>query len=393
MKIYTVEQINNYIRNMFDTDFVLSRVNVTGEVSNCKYHPSGHIYFTIKDNNNALSVIMFAGNRNGLGFRLENGMKIVVTGKITVFARDGKYQLYASSIERAGMGELYERYLALKKELEEMGMFDDMYKQPIPYYSAKVGVVTASTGAAIQDIINVSKRRNPYVQIVLYPALVQGDGAVLSICRGIEALERYGVDVIIVGRGGGSIEDLWAFNDENVARTIFECHIPVISAVGHETDFTIADFVADLRAPTPSAAGELAVPDIMELKWKLNNMKLQLGSSLKKRLELMQTRYSSIINRKVFKEPNVMLADKILALNGFEKDLNNYMKMELKDRRNHFEKVVATLDSLSPLKTLSRGYTVLEDKNGDVVTTSKDLKDGDVVKIILHDGTKNAEVI
>ena len=187
MKIYTVEQINNYIRNMFDTDFVLSRVNVTGEVSNCKYHPSGHIYFTIKDNNNALSVIMFAGNRNGLGFRLENGMKIVVTGKITVFARDGKYQLYASSIERAGMGELYERYLALKKELEEMGMFDDMYKQPIPYYSAKVGVVTASTGAAIQDIINVSKRRNPYVQIVLYPALVQGDGAVLSICRGIEA--------------------------------------------------------------------------------------------------------------------------------------------------------------------------------------------------------------
>ena len=192
MKIYTVEQINNYIRNMFDTDFVLSRVNVTGEVSNCKYHPSGHIYFTIKDNNNALSVIMFAGNRNGLGFRLENGMKIVVTGKITVFARDGKYQLYASSIERAGMGELYERYLALKKELEEMGMFDDMYKQPIPYYSAKVGVVTASTGAAIQDIINVSKRRNPYVQIVLYPALVQGDGAVLSICRGIEALERYG---------------------------------------------------------------------------------------------------------------------------------------------------------------------------------------------------------
>ena len=393
MKIYTVEQINNYIRNMFDTDFVLSRVNVTGEVSNCKYHPSGHIYFTIKDNNNALSVIMFAGNRNGLSFRLENGMKIVVTGKITVFARDGKYQLYASSIERAGMGELYERYLALKKELEEMGMFDDMYKQPIPYYSAKVGVVTASTGAAIQDIINVSKRRNPYVQIVLYPALVQGDGAVLSICRGIEALERYGVDVIIVGRGGGSIEDLWAFNDENVARTIFECHIPVISAVGHETDFTIADFVADLRAPTPSAAGELAVPDIMELKWKLNNMKLQLGSSLKKRLELMQTRYSSIINRKVFKEPNVMLADKILALNGFEKDLNNYMKMELKDRRNHFEKVVATLDSLSPLKTLSRGYTVLEDKNGDVVTTSKDLKDGDVVKIILHDGTKNAEVI
>ena len=199
--------------------------------------------------------------------------------------------------------------------------------------------------------------------------------------------------MIIVARGGGSLEDLWPFNEEITARAIFASEIPIISAVGHETDFTIADFVADLRAPTPSAAGELAVPDIMELKWKLNNMKLQLGRSLKKRLELMQTRYSSIINRKVFKEPNVMLADKILALSGFEKDLNNYMKMELKDRKNHFEKVVATLDSLSPLKTLSRGYTVLEDKNGDVVTTSKDLKSGDVVKIILHDGTKNAEVI
>lgn len=392
MKIYTVEQINNYIRNMFDTDFVLSRVNVTGEVSNCKYHPSGHIYFTIKDNNNALSVIMFAGNRNGLSFRLENGMKIVVTGKITVFARDGKYQLYASSIERAGMGELYERYLALKKELEEMGMFDDMYKQPIPYYSAKVGVVTASTGAAIQDIINVSKRRNPYVQIVLYPALVQGDGAVLSICRGIEALERYGVDVIIVGRGGGSIEDLWAFNDENVARTIFECHIPVISAVGHETDFTIADFVADMRAPTPSAAAELAVCDMEQLinriegcRDKLNNRMHTLIDNIRYRVGACRARIDAL-------SPSGIIERRKHDIFLKNRQLDTLMNNLISCRRNELKIRAAKLEALSPIARLTGGYSYVEDVKGHAVTSTDMVKTDDILKVNVSDGVIYAAV-
>ena len=386
MKIYTVEQINNYIRNMFDTDFVLSRVNVTGEVSNCKYHPSGHIYFTIKDNNNALSVIMFAGNRNGLGFRLENGMKIVVTGKITVFARDGKYQLYASSIERAGMGELYERYLALKKELEEMGMFDDMYKQPIPYYSAKVGVVTASTGAAIQDIINVSKRRNPYVQIVLYPALVQGDGAVLSICRGIEALERYGVDVIIVGRGGGSIEDLWAFNDENVARTIFECHIPVISAVGHETDFTICDFVADLRAPTPSAAAELVVPDAQKLISDLEYLTSYVNSLMRCRLNDYRKILDSLLEREVLKSPKKLVSNRGLAVEALANALKLKFGEVISKNKEKFLLSVGKLDALSPLKLMSSGYCVAFDKENSVINCVEQVAENDKICVAVFDG-------
>ena len=377
---------------MFDTDFVLSRVNVTGEVSNCKYHPSGHIYFTIKDNNNALSVIMFAGNRNGLGFRLENGMKIVVTGKITVFARDGKYQLYASSIERAGMGELYERYLALKKELEEMGMFDDMYKQPIPYYSAKVGVVTASTGAAIQDIINVSKRRNPYVQIVLYPALVQGDGAVLSICHGIEALERYGVDVIIVGRGGGSIEDLWAFNDENVARTIFECHIPVISAVGHETDFTIADFVADMRAPTPSAAAELAVPDIREDIAFVQTVVYECEATLLQRINDEKEKLDIIKERLEYRSPVMMIDQRLQLVDSYMTSALLSIQRKLDTENARFSAAAARLDALSPLKVMARGYSIVT-KDKEVVTSSKKLEKGDRITVGFADGERNCEVL
>ena len=392
MKIYTVEQINNYIRNMFDTDFVLSRVNVTGEVSNCKYHPSGHIYFTIKDNNNALSVIMFAGNRNGLGFRLENGMKIVVTGKITVFARDGKYQLYASSIERAGMGELYGRYLALKKELEEMGMFDDMYKQSIPYYSAKVGVVTASTGAAIQDIINVSKRRNPYVQIVLYPALVQGDGAVLSICRGIETLERYGVDVIIVGRGGGSIEDLWAFNDENVARTIFECHIPVISAVGHETDFTIADFVADMRAPTPSAAAELAVCDMEQLINRIEGCRDKLNNRMNTLIDNMRYRVGTCRARIDALSPSGIIERRKHDIFLKSRQLDTLMNNLISCRRNELKIRVAKLEALSPIARLTGGYSYVEDVKGRAVTSTDMVKTDDILKVNVSDGVIYAAV-
>ena len=392
MKIYTVEQINNYIRNMFDTDFVLSRVNVTGEVSNCKYHPSGHIYFTIKDNNNALSVIMFAGNRNGLGFRLENGMKIVVTGKITVFARDGKYQLYASSIERAGMGELYERYLALKKELEEMGMFDDMYKQPIPYYSAKVGVVTASTGAAIQDIINVSKRRNPYVQVILYPTLVQGEGAADSIVKGIQTLDAMNLDVIIVGRGGGSIEDLWAFNEEIVARAIFDCRTPIISAVGHETDWTIADFVSDRRAPTPSAAAELAVSDYRQTLECLDNLRRRMDRNLTGRIDFFREKLSHIKTRLNFLSPQNKLNENKRRLADIEDALERIMKQRLSDCRQRLALLSGTLDAYSPAKKLAQGYAYVEVEKKGALHSVSDINAGDDINIYLIDGHARAVV-
>ena len=264
---------------------MMNRIYVKGEVSNCKYHTSGHIYFTLKDASGALPAVLFAGNRKGIGFTMKNGDNVIVLGSISVYERDGKYQLYAREILPDGEGLLYQRFQQLKKELEEMGMFAPEYKQPIPKYIRKLGIVTAPTGAAIRDIQNISGRRNPYVQAILYPALVQGDGAAQSIVNGIYALERLGVDVIIVGRGGGSMEDLWAFNEEIVARAIFECSVPIISAVGHETDTTIADYVADLRAPTPSAAAELAVYDIRELEGALLSFQLELNRAFNGKLE------------------------------------------------------------------------------------------------------------
>ena len=267
--IYSVGQVNTYIKNMFTQDYLLRRISVKGEVSNCKYHTSGHLYFTLKDEQGTLACVMFAGSRKGLAFPMENGQQIVVSGNVNVYERDGKYQLYAQQIRLQGSGDLYERFERLKTELGEMGMFAQEYKQPVPKYIKTLGVVTAPTGAAVRDIIQIARRRNPFVQIVLFPALVQGDGASKSVARGIEVLDRYGVDVIIVGRGGGSMEDLWAFNEEKVARAIFECRTPIVSAVGHETDTTIADFVADLRAPTPSAAAELCVYDYQSVQQSL----------------------------------------------------------------------------------------------------------------------------
>ncbi len=262
---YTVGQVNAYIKNMFAEDFMLHGICIQGEVSNCKYHSSGHIYFTVKDEKAAIAAVMFARDRKGLNFYMQEGDRVLVTGSVEVYERDGRYQLYAKEIEKDGEGSLFLRFEALKRELEEMGMFAAEYKKQIPRYIRTLGVVTAPTGAAVQDIRNIAGRRNPYVQVILYPAKVQGDGAAESIVNGICALDALGVDVLIVGRGGGSIEDLWAFNEETVARAIFECNTPVISAVGHETDTTIADFVADLRAPTPSAGAELAVYDVFEL--------------------------------------------------------------------------------------------------------------------------------
>ena len=297
-------------------------------------------------------------------------------------------------MELDGVGALYEAYEKLKQKLDGEGLFDAKYKKKIPYMPKEIGVVTSKTGAVIRDIINVTTRRLPNVHIKLYPASVQGKGAAETIVRAIKYFnEAKNVDVIIVARGGGSLEDLWPFNEEITARAIFESEIPIISAVGHETDFTIADFVADLRAPTPSAAGELAVPDINDVKWKLNNIKRALGVGLKKKLELSKNYYKKIIDRRIFKEPTVILRDKILTVNNYEKDLRNCAKILLKDSGAKLSKITATLDSLSPLKTLSRGFFVLEDENKNVITSAQDLNIGEVVKLIMHDGEKNAQIL
>ena len=284
--VYTVKQVNAYIKNMFTQDFMLNRIYIKGEVSNCKYHTSGHLYFSLKDESGTIACVMFAGQRSGLSFRMQEGQQVIVLGSVSVYERDGRYQVYAKEIVLDGAGLLYEKFIKLKKELEEMGMFAPEYKKPIPKYVRTVGVVTAPTGAAVRDIINITRRRNPYVQILLYPALVQGDGASESVVRGIRALEEAKVDVMIVGRGGGSIEDLWAFNEEKVARAVFECSVPVISAVGHETDTTIIDYVADLRAPTPSAAAELAICNYRELLETIRTEQERMHRSMRRKLEV-----------------------------------------------------------------------------------------------------------
>ena len=362
--VYTVGQVNTYIKNMFAQDFLLHRVCVKGEVSNCKYHTSGHIYFTLKDATGTISGVMFAGNRRGLAFRMKEGDRVVVTGSIEVYERDGKYQLYAKEITLDGEGDLYLRYEALKRELEEMGMFAQEYKKPIPRYVKRVGIVTAPTGAAIQDIRNIASRRNPYVQLILYPALVQGEGAAESIVNGIHALDLLGVDVMIVGRGGGSIEDLWAFNEEIVARAIFECETPVISAVGHETDTTIADYVADLRAPTPSAAAELAVYDVERLMQDIASCENRLNRLMKNQAVLSKNRLLSYAARLKVLSPEYQLNSKKQYAAELEDRLGRTMRDVLNQKRHRMELLARDMDGLSPLKKLSQGFSFVSDMEG-----------------------------
>ena len=394
MNIYTVCQVNKYIRNMFDNDFVLENISVSGEVSNCKYHTSGHIYFTLKDKDGTLAAVMFAGNRaSGLKFRLEDGMKVVASGNISIYEAAGKYQLYVRQIKKEGSGELYERYLALKKELEEMGMFDPMYKKPIPKYIKTLGVVTAATGAAVHDIVNIATRRNPYIQIVLCPAQVQGEGAALSISKGIERLDKYGVDVIIAGRGGGSIEDLWAFNEEIVAKTIFNCNTPVISAVGHETDFTIADFVSDLRAPTPSAAAELAVMDILQVMKELSDYAYTMSQSLKNRVEMYRNRVILYTTRLKHLSPANILDNRRQQLDDISDRINRAITDKLRDRRHMLSLLGTKLNALSPLVRLESGYSYVANEDGKAVTSVSDIKTKDEITVHVMDGKITAEVI
>ncbi len=391
--IYSVSQVNSYIKNMFAQDFALSRISVRGEVSNCKYHSSGHIYFTLKDSGGTLAAVMFAGQRRtGLRFQMQEGQQVVVSGSVDVYERDGKYQLYARKIELDGLGGLFERFLRLRDELDEMGMFAPEYKQPIPKYASRVGVVTAPTGAAIRDIMNISSRRNPYVQLVLYPALVQGTGAVPSIVAGIRALDKMGLDVLIVGRGGGSIEDLWAFNEEEVARAIFDCRTPVISAVGHETDVTIADYVADLRAPTPSAAAELAVFDYRQFEEQRLVYEKALIRAMGRKMERLRYQISQYRLRLQFREPMRLVNEKRQRLVLAEDRMQNIMERRLGDAKHRLELVSGRLDGVSPLKRISNGYGFVTDKGGKRIESVEIVSEGDLVTVQISDGRFTAQV-
>ncbi len=391
--VYTVAQANQYIKNMFTQDFLLSKISVRGEVSNCKYHSSGHIYFSIKDKSGVLSCIMFAGKRRGLDFKMEDGNKVIVSGNINIYERDGRYQLYADRIEREGIGDLYKRFLELKQELEEMGMFSAEYKKKIPVYAMTVGIVTASTGAAIQDIINISKRRNPYIKLVLYPAKVQGEGSAETIVKGIQYLDKRGMDVIITGRGGGSIEDLWAFNEEIVARAIFECKTPVISAVGHETDFTIADYVADMRAPTPSAAAELAVFEYDKLCEKLQSVNDGMRFRVENKIRIYRRNLADYEWKLKKMSPASNIQSKRQRLADLEIRLYDSLKRKTSLRRHTLELLSERLNGLSPLNKLSGGYAYVTTKENKPLKSISQIDNGDELTIVVNDGNARVNVI
>lgn len=389
----TVTQLNKYIKDRFDEDENLNAILVKGEISNFKNHYTGHLYFTLKDENSLIKCIMFKSYAERLAFKPTDGMKVMVFGSVSVFERDGVYQIYAKSMMQDGMGDLHEKFEQLKSQLEKEGLFDESHKKKIPLYPKVVGVLTSQTGAVIRDIINVSTRRNPNVHIRLLPVPVQGPGAAEQIAEKIKIMnEKKLADVIIVGRGGGSLEDLWPFNEEIVARAIYESELPIISAVGHETDFTIADFVADLRAPTPSAAAELAVPDVFELKQKIGNYQNRYRLALKKKIELMKLRYEKCMKSRVFTDPKRNIQDKYIIIDNYIKRLESKMKTIHTDRKTKFVEIVSKLDTLSPLKTLTRGYSITE-KDNEIIKSVKQLKENDKIKIRFQDGEKNAQII
>lgn len=389
-KVYSVSSVNQYIKNMFSNEYALSVVFVKGEISNCKYHSSGHIYFSLKDEASQLTCVMFRGDRRGLDFRMENGQEVIVGGSINVYERDGKYQLYAKKIVSVGDGLLSERFEKLKKKLEQAGYFDDDRKLPIPPYVRSVGIVTAKTGAAIQDMIQIAARRNPYVQLILYPAKVQGEGAAETIVSGIDYLDEFGVDVIIIGRGGGSMEDLWAFNEEIVAEAVYRCRTPVISAVGHETDYTIADYVADLRAPTPSAAAELAVYDVGQVLRELYSYKERMARCILSQVEDQRDRMDAAEGRLRYLNPQNQLLQKRQQITDLEERMQRIMIQLLKDKKHLFALLSGRLDAQSPLKRLSEGYAYVADEQGQLLDSVKKVKPEDRIKLTLLDGTIRA---
>ena len=389
----SVTDLNKYIKNKIADDEYLNNILIKGEISNFKHHYTGHLYFTLKDENSLIKCIMFKSYAQKLKFEPKDGMKVYILGSVSVFERDGVYQIYAKVMEEDGVGDLYTKYQKLKEELEKKGLFDQSHKQKIPMMSKVIGVLTSQTGSVIRDIINVSTRRNPNVYIRLLPVPVQGEGAGQKIAEGIEYMNQNQLaDVIILARGGGSLEDLWPFNEEVVAYSIYKSKIPIISAVGHETDFSISDFVADLRAPTPSAAAELAVPDIYEIKQKINTYQNRLKMSLTKKLEIMKLRYDKCISSSVFKEPTRRIQENYIKMDSYIKQLENLINKVKEKNKNKYIELVSKLDTLSPLKTLTRGYSIVE-KDGKIIKSITDLQTEDEISIRLKDGEKQAKIL
>lgn len=391
-QISSVSQVNMYIKNMFMRDYRLNDISVKGEISNCKYHSSGHIYFTIKDKTSQLSCVMFASMRKNLEFKLEEGQSVIVDGNISVYERDGKYQLYARNITKEGFGKLYEEYEKLKKRLLEEGLFDKSKKRKIPAYAAKIGVVTARTGAVIQDICNVSNRRNPYVQIILYPAKVQGTGAAETIIKGIKYFEKTDVDTIIIGRGGGSIEDLWAFNDEKLARVIAGCKKTIISAVGHETDTTIADYAADLRAPTPSAAAELAVYSYRETVIALREAGHSLRWQMENILKIKKLKLAGYITVIQHESPKNLINDRRMFVADMQEKIENLMRQKLVSSKHQLELYIQEMKGLSPLYKLQGGYAYVSDESGRNIKSVDELKKGEQINLAFKDGYAKAVI-
>ena len=411
--VYSVKQLNSYIKNALENDPFLMNITVQGEVGNCNYNRSGHIYFSIKENTDVINCVMFKGQAAKLKFRIEPGQQIVIKGRVGVYEAQGKYQLYANEVEPAGLGDLYKKYEKLKAELEERGLFADMYKKPIPKYSLKIGVATSETGAVINDIINVTTRRNPYVQIYLKPTMVQGEMAAQSIVNSIKYLDEQGLDVIIVGRGGGSLDDLWCFNEEMVAQAIFECNTPIISAVGHETDFSISDFVADLRAPTPSAAAEIAVFEFDEFINNLDRYKQGLRSvidtkldSYKNKTEVYESKiekhspmarlntYKQLISEyrdKLSYNFNDKFAETKRLIPDYKDNLKKYFDDKFTRRKHTLQLFIEKLEGLSPLEKISRGFAYVSSADGPIVST-KDVDVGDDISLIIKDGKIDAKV-
>lgn len=389
----TVSELNQYIKDKIGRDEYLNNVFIKGEISNFKHHYTGHMYFTLKDDKSLIKCIMFKSYTANLNFVPKDGLKVMILGTVSVFERDGVYQIYCKAMQEDGLGSLHVAYEELKKKLEHEGLFDVAHKKPIPKMPKCIGVLTSNTGSVIRDIINVSTRRNPNVYIKLLPVPVQGEGAAVKIAKAIKIMnEQKLADVIILARGGGSLEDLWPFNEEIVARAIYDSEIPIISAVGHETDFTIADFVADLRAPTPSAAAELAVPDIFEVKQKIINYQDRSKLALKKKIEIMKLRFEKIMKSRIFTDPMRKVMDNSIILDDYMKRLENAMKEIKTEKKNKYTELVTKLDSISPLKTLIRGYSLTE-KDGKIIKRATQIDKGDIITIKFSDGEKNAEIL
>lgn len=389
----TVSDLNLYIKRKIDEDEALNTVIVKGEISNFKKHYTGHLYFTLKDEKSLIKCVMFKSYADRIKFLPKDGDKVIVFGQVAVYERDGIYQIYIKAIEQDGIGNLYAAYEKLKKQLEEEGLFDEKYKKKIPLKPVNIGVLTSKTGSVIRDIINVSSRRNPNINIKLLPVPVQGKTACLKIAEGIRLMnEKNLVDVIILARGGGSLEDLWPFNEEVVARAIFASKIPIISAVGHETDFTIADFVADLRAPTPSAAAELACPDIFELREKIDSYRTRCRLALKKKMDYIILKYEKISSSRILTNPLNIINDNYLRIDNIIKQMQNSINIKYKESQMDYAKCVASLDALSPLKTLSRGYSIIQQDNR-IIKSVKNVKTDDVISIRFIDGNRDAKII